>query len=75
MHAQQAGEICMIRKIECMVATFNGEEALKAKYCAACTDDTKAKTVQVQSNVSGNACSIERSIECCAEMARQHWPA
>ena len=47
MHAQQAGEICMIRKIECMVATFNGEEALKAKYCADCTDDTKAKTVQV----------------------------
>ena len=37
----------MIRKIECMVAKFNGEAALQAKYCAACTDDTKAKTVQV----------------------------
>ena len=37
----------MIRKIECMVAKFNGEAALQAKYCADCTDDTKAKTVQV----------------------------
>ena len=50
-HTQQMGEICMIRKIECMVATFNGEADLEAQYCEACTDDTKAKTVQVRSNV------------------------
>jgi len=52
---QKAGEICMIRKIECMVAKFNGEAALQAKYCAACTDDTKAKTVQTWVDSAGKA--------------------
>jgi len=35
---QKAGEICMIRKIECMVAKFNGEATLQAKYCGACKE-------------------------------------
>jgi hypothetical protein len=39
---QKAGEICMIRKIQCMVAKFNHETNLREKYCSACTDDEKA---------------------------------
>jgi len=47
---QKAGEICMIRKIQCMVAKFNGEAALQTKYCGVCTDDKKAKMVTSWSN-------------------------
>jgi len=39
---QKAGEICMIRKIQCMVAKFNGQMKLQKKYCAKCVDYTKA---------------------------------
>merc|ERR1711937_642088 len=39
---QKAGEICMIRKIQCMVAKFNGQKKLQKKYCAKCVDYTKA---------------------------------
>merc|ERR1711871_103076 len=38
----KAGEVCMIRKIQCMVAKFNGQAKLQKKYCGACKD-TKAK--------------------------------
>merc|ERR1711861_124591 len=41
---QKAGEICMIRKIECMVAKFNGEAALQAKYCGACKEKTPSSS-------------------------------
>jgi len=47
---QKAGEICMIRKIQCMVAKFNGEAALQTKYCGVCADDKKAKMVTSWSN-------------------------
>jgi hypothetical protein len=43
---QKAGEICMIRKIQCMVAKFNGEAKLQQKYCGVCSDDKKAKMIQ-----------------------------
>jgi hypothetical protein len=37
---QKEGEICMIRKIQCMVAKFNGEAALQKKYCGACKENS-----------------------------------
>ncbi len=36
---QKNGEICMLRKIECMVAKFNNEKDNEAKYCKTCTED------------------------------------
>ena len=33
----------MIRKIQCMVAKFNGEAALQTKYCGVCADDKKVR--------------------------------
>jgi len=41
---QKEGEICMIRKIECMVAKFNGEADLQAKYCGACKEKTPSSS-------------------------------
>jgi hypothetical protein len=41
---QKEGEICMIRRIQCMVAKFNGEEALQTKYCNACKDGKLTKS-------------------------------
>merc|ERR1711988_499447 len=41
----KAGEICMIRKIQCMVAKFNGQPKLQKKYCGACKS-TAAKIKQ-----------------------------
>merc|ERR1711871_199999 len=35
---QEAGEICMIRKIQCMVAKFNGEKKIQKKYCGPCKE-------------------------------------
>jgi len=40
---QKEGEICMIRKIQCMVAKFNGEASLQKKYCGACSDEEPKK--------------------------------
>merc|ERR1712025_970272 len=40
---QKEGEICMIRKIQCMVAKFNGEASLQKKYCGACSDEKPKK--------------------------------
>lgn len=34
---QKKGEICMIRRIECMVAKFNKDAKLKARYCGKCS--------------------------------------
>jgi hypothetical protein len=48
---QKAGEICMIRKIECMVAKFNGEKALQAQYCGDC------KEMKAFEKVSGGSSS------------------
>ena len=40
---QKAGEICMIRKIQCMVAKFNGEAELQKRYCGVCTEGQPAE--------------------------------
>jgi hypothetical protein len=46
---QKEGEICMIRKIQCMVAKFNGEAGLQKKYCGACKEKSPTTKITKES--------------------------
>lgn len=49
---QKEGEICMIRKIQCMVAKFNGEASLQKKYCGACEEKPPSSKVTEQGSIN-----------------------
>jgi hypothetical protein len=67
---QKAGEICMIRKIQCMVAKFNGEAKLQKKYCGVCTDDKKAKMIEKWVTASGKAATKPANVQMLGAVGR-----